>query len=206
MANEAAELSWLAEVSEPEEREPRSRWLDVAYAVLLLMGVVALFATGWGAYNHIQAGRSTLGLNLEITGFQFIDDDNLRAVIHFRLHNDSALAMEIDSYYFHLLLNGEQVATSFSIYRGTDPNEDLSVYSEAATIKRRLAPNEYLDLEFTQHIHPRFMDIVRRARNSRSMSWTTIAFFHVVPPFARHRTESKTVELRASFEQGDNAS
>ena len=156
MTNKENGLIWQRIPSEPEEREPRSRLLNVAYTVLLLMGLTALIATGWGATNHIRAGQSTLGLELEITNFQFIDDDNPRAIIRFRLHNHGALAMEIDSYFFYLLLNGERVGTSFAIYRGTDPNEDLSAHSRAA-IRLMLTAQEHLDLEFTQHIHPRFM-------------------------------------------------
>lgn len=204
MTNEKAGLTWQRISSEPEEREPRSRLLDIAHAVLLLMGLAALIATGWGAINHIRAGQSTLGLELEISGFQFIDDDNQRAVIRFNLHNNAALAMEIDSYFFYLLLNGERVGTSFAIYRGTDPNEDLSVHSRAATIRQTLSPQKQFDLEFTQHIHPKFMEIVRRAQDSGSMSWSTEAFFRIIPPFVSDESDAKMVELRADVEEGDD--
>ena len=180
------------------EPEPRLFVSRIVQAVLLLMGLVALFAIGMSVSSYVHSIKSAYGLRLEITSLQLIDDNNPRAVIRFRLHNPSPLAVKIERYNFFLYLNGERVGTSISTYIGTDPNVDPAVYRKAASINQLLYPYQHLNLEFTLYIYSAQMEIFRRAQHSDSMSWSTNATFHVILPYAH---EEDSVRLSARFEE-----
>ena len=180
------------------EPEPRSLVSRTAQAILLLMGLIALVAIVASGSNYVHSIKSMGGLRLEITSLQLIDDDNPRAVICFRLHNPSPLAVKIERYDFFLYLNGERMGSSLSTYMGTDPNINRAAYKKALHIGQVLAPYQQLDLEFTLYIYSAQMEIFRRAQHSDSMSWSTDVTFHVIPPYAH---EEDSVRLSASFEE-----
>jgi len=197
------------ETAPPGELEARAHTPRIAHTVLLLTGLVALFAIGVSMSNYtnyIRSVESVHGLRLEMTSLQVIDDTNPRAVIRFRLHNRSPLTIEIEDYHFNLYLNGERVGTSMSSYMGTDPNVSQAAYRKATNINQALDPDQHLDLEFTLYIYSAQMEIVRRAQRtvldtvqcSDSMSWSTNANFRVILPYA---PEWDWVGLSAEFEE-----
>ena len=162
------------------------------------MGLVAVFAIGASVSNYINSAESVRGLHLEITSLRIIDDDNPRAIIRFRLHNRSPLAMEIERYNFNLTLNGQQVGTSISAYIGADPAVDSDVYRKARSINQTLEPQNHLDLAFPLYIHSSRMEIIRRAQRAGSMSWSVTASIYGTPPHAR---ELDVVRLTVSYEE-----
>jgi hypothetical protein len=169
-----------------------------AHIVLLLMALVALFALGTDVSNYIHSIKSARGLSLEITSLQVIDDDNPRALIRFRVRNDSPLEIKIERYDFELYLNGERVGSSYSTYLGTDPNVDPEAHREATNINQILAPGRNLNLEFTIYIYSTQMEGVRQAQRSGSMSWYASARFTTILPYSR---EENLIKLRARFEE-----
>ena len=178
--------------------ESQARVSRIAYAILLVMGLVALVAIGASASNYMGSARTARGLRLEITNLQVIDDDNPRAVIHFKLHNRSPLEVGIERYNATIYLNGELVATSMSLYTGTDPTVSPSVYRKAVTIDQVLGADQDLDLELVLYIYAAQIETVRQAQRSGTMSWSTRANFRLILPYAR---EEDWVELSATFEE-----
>lgn len=168
----------------------------VAYALLLLLGLAALVGSGISVANYVSSVRSVRNLELEITDLQFIDDDNPRVIIHFRLHNHSPLAITVKAYFFELTLNEARVGGSNSAYRGTDIKVDPAVYSQAANINQVLAPQQQLDLDFTLFIFTAQQDIIRREQTSAAKRWTANAGFRLIFPNA---SAEKLVRLRAIF-------
>lgn len=189
---------WQEAASKDRELESGKRVQRFAYIALLLMGLVASFALGTDVSNYIRSNKSARGLSLQITSLQVIDDDNPRALIHFRLRNDSPLAIKIERSSFDLYLNGERVGTSYSTYLGTDPDVNPAIYRVAANINQVLAPGQTLDLEFTLYIYSLQMEIVRQAQRSGSMSWQANARFTAFLPYSR---EKNRIRLSARFEE-----
>lgn len=168
----------------------------VAYTLLLLLGLAALLASGVSVSNYVNSVRSISRLALEITDLQFIDDDNPRVIIHFRLHNRSSLAIQVKEFFFELSFNEERVGGSNSLYRGTDPNVDPAVYSRASSIEQTLAPQGYLDLTFTLYIFSVQQDIIRHGEQSGLQSWSVNAGFRLIFP---HTREERLIRMRASY-------
>jgi hypothetical protein len=171
---------------------------DLAGAALLLMALISLFALATDVSNYIASLESARGLSLEIASLEIIDDDNPRAVIRFRVRNDSPLGVELERYFFNVYLNGELISASYSTYSGTDPNVNLAARQQAHNINRILDPRQDLLLEFTVYIYSAQMDIVRRAQRSGSMSWRVIANFTVYLP---HSHEADFLRLQAWYEE-----
>ena len=184
--------------SRPIESNRRSRVPRIAYVIILLMGLVALFAIGTSISNYMRSGRSVSDLHLEFTKLQLIDDGNPRAVVRFKLNNDSPLPVGIERFIVTLYVNEERVSSNASQFVGTDPNADPDLHQKVTIIHKTLDPEYHLDLEFTLYIYSAQMEIVRRAQHSGSMSWTATAGVFVTPPYAR---EVKPVGLRATLEE-----
>jgi len=169
-----------------------------AYVALLLMGLAATLALGTDVSNYVRSIKSAHGLDLTITDLQVIDDDNPRALIHFRVRNNASLEVEVKRYYFELYLNGERVGSSYSMYTGTDPNIDTEAHRKVTGINQALSPGQDLDLAFTVYFYSTQMESVRRAQRAGTMSWQVSAKFVAVLPYSR---EENVIELRAGFEE-----
>ena len=189
---------WKEASSEDRELELGKRVQRFAYIVLLLMALAASLALGADVSNYIRSIKGARGLSLEITSLQVIDDDNPRALIRFRVRNDSPLEIEIERYSFELYLNGERVSGSYSTYLGTDPSVDPDAHREAANINQVLVPDKSLDLEFTMYIYPTQMEIVRQAQRSGPMSWYASVGFTTFLP---HSHKENLIRLGARFEE-----
>ena len=137
-------------------------------------------------------------MRLEIASLEVIDDDNPRAVIRFRVRNDSPLEVELERYFFDLYLNKELIGTSYSMYSGTDPAVSRAARQQAQSIKQVLGPRQDLMLEFTVYIYSAQMDIVRRVQRSGAMSWHVMANFTTYLP---HSHEADFLRLRAWYEE-----
>jgi len=182
---------------EPEHRARRVVH-GLAATALLLMALVSLFALVTDVSNYVAAIESARGLRLEIASLEVIDDDNPRAVIRFRVQNDSPLEVELERYFFDLYLNKELIGTSYSMYSGTDPNVSRAARQQAQSIKQFLGPRQYLMLEFTVYIYSAQMDIVRRVQRSGSMSWHVMTNFTAYLP---HAHEADFLRLQAWYEE-----
>jgi hypothetical protein len=169
-----------------------------ATITLLLMAMAATLALAIDLSNYIRSIKSAFGLNLALTSVQVIEDENPRAVIHFRVRNDSLLEIEIERYLFELFANGARVGSSYSTYQGTDPSIDPSANREAANVGRTLAPGQALDLGYTLYIYATEMESVRLAQRSSSVSWRADAEFITLLPHAR---EENVIRLSAGFEE-----
>jgi hypothetical protein len=195
------EIEWKNSISKEapsidREAELGKQVQHFAYITLLLMALVALLALGTDVSNYIRSIMSARGLSLEITSLQVVDDDNPRALIHFKVRSDSPLEIKIERYRFELHLNGQRVGSSYSTYRGTDPNVDSKAHRETTNINQVLAPGRNIALEFTVYIYSAHMESVRHAQRSGSMSWYASAEFVTVLP---HSREENLVNLRAEF-------
>lgn len=169
-----------------------------ASILLLLMALAAVVALGTDVSNYIRSVKSAYGLSLAISDILVIDDDNPRAIVHFKVQNDTLLDIELERYLFELYLDGEWVGSSYSSYLGTDPGVDPTVHREAMHLDQVLAPGQTLDLEFTIYIYTTQMENVRRSLRSGSMSWLMNAEFDTFLSYAR---EEKVLRLRARFEE-----
>jgi hypothetical protein len=138
------------------------------------------------------------GLSLEIADLQFVDDANPRALIRFRVRNNSPLETELERYLFELYLNEELIGSSYSTYLGTDPNVDPTVHRAAQNVNHILAPGQTLVLDFTVYVHSTKMETVRHAQRAESMSWVATANVTILLPYSR---EKNFVRLRAEFEE-----
>lgn len=169
-----------------------------AYIVLLLMALVSLLALGTDVSNYIRSIASARGLSLEITSLQVTDDNNPRALIRFRVRNDSPLEVKVERYEFELYVNGERVGSSYSTYLGTDADVDPKAHRETVYINQALAPGRNLHLEFTVYIYSAQMESVRRAQRSGSTFWYASAKFTAVLPYSQ---EEDLIKLHARFEE-----
>ena len=189
---------WNGWPARPTESNRRLRVPRIAYVIIHLMGLAALFAIGTSVSNYMRSGRSVSDLHLEFTNLQLIDDDNPRAVVRFKLNNDSPLPVGIERFVVTLYLNEKRVGSNASQYVGTDPDTDPDIHRKVTILHKTLDAEHHLDLEFTLYIYSTRMEIVRRAQLSDSMSWTATAGIFVTPPYAR---EVRPVSLRASLEE-----
>ncbi len=162
------------------------------------MGIAALFALAVDVSNYIRSFESASGLDLDIIGLEMIDDDNPRALVRFRLQNNSALEIGIERYLFELYLNRQRVGSSYSQYLGTDPSIDAKAHRETAMIDQVLNPGQDIVLEFTVYIYDTQMDIVRQAQSNDSLSWQVSAEFVTALPYAR---EQNLITLDAEYEE-----
>jgi len=195
---EVIQSIWREDPSKGRELKPGQRVQRFAYIALLLMALTSLFALGTDVSNYTRSITSARGLSLEITSLQVIDDDNPRALIHFRVRNNSPLEVKIERYNFEIYLNEERVGSSYSTYLGMDPSVDPEAHREATYVNQVLAPGRNLGLEFTIYIYSAQMEIIRQAQRSGSMSWYASAKFTMVLPYSR---EENWVRLRARFEE-----
>jgi hypothetical protein len=182
----------------PEELPPPSRLPAIAHAILLVLGLAALIGIGVSLSMYLRSAESAEQLRLELVSLQLVDDANPRAILDFRLHNRSPLTMRVQDYSFNLLLNGQWIGSSNSLYRGTDPNADPGAYTKAVTLNETLGAGQQLDLKFTLYIYETQMDVVRRMQGAGPLPWSVAAGFNVVFPYAR---DLRTVPLTADLEE-----
>ena len=157
----------------------------LAYLLLLFLGMIAWLA-GWRDVSHyVSSLRSVSNLALEMREIQWIDDDNPRVILQFRLYNRSPLAIPLMSYFFELYLNGERVGGSNSSYLGTDPDVDPSLYSQASMIEQTLAPQQHLDLVFPLYIYGFDQSSPGHQERAESLTWSVQAGFRLLHPYAR---------------------
>lgn len=181
------------------ERETHARVQNLAYIVLFLMAVVALLVLGADVSNYIASIKSVSGLGLEIVDLEVIDDDNPRALVRFRVRNDSPLETKLERCLLELYLNEERIGSSYSMYMGTDPNLDPKTHLATQNINQSLAPGQTLVLEFTLYIYSAQMEIVRHAQTAESMTWHATANLTTFLPYSREK--NFVVRLQAEFEE-----
>jgi len=178
--------------------EPSKSSQTLAYVALLLMALAAAAILAMDVSNYIRSVKSARDLTLAITDLQIIDDDDPRALIHFRVRNNSSLDVEIERYLFTLHLRGERVGGSYSTYLGTDPSVDPKAHREATNVDQTLAPGQSLDLAYTLYIYPTHMERVRQIQRSGPVTWQVSAEFTTLLP---HSRVENLVRLRAEFEE-----
>ena len=169
-----------------------------AYIALVLMALMALLAYGADVSSYVRAIKSAGGLSLEITNLEVIDGDDPRALVRFRLRNDSPVEIQVERNFFTLYLNSEQVGSSYSTYLGTDPDVDPAAHRAAQDFDQTLAPGQAVELDFMVHIHPTQMEIVRQAQRSGTMSWHMDINLRVLLLNSRKKS---FLNLRARFEE-----
>lgn len=171
---------------------------NLAYILILLLGVTSFYLSWISVSNYVDSIQSIRHLSLTITDLQFIDDDNPRVQVQFRLHNPSLLAIQVNSYFFELSVNGQLVGTTSSAYRGTDANVDVGIYSQATRIDRILEAEQSLDLDFTLYIAPPQQALIRQAQQGNSPTWLADTGFWLVFP---NVTEKDLIRLQVKFER-----
>lgn len=170
---------------------------SLAFILILSLGVMALCLSWISVSNYVDSIQSIRRLTLIITDLQFIDDNNPRVQVQFRLHNPSSLAMQVNSYFFELSVNEHLVGTTSSSYRGTDATVNVSVYSQATRINRILEAGQSLDLDFTLYIAPAQQTLVRQAEQANNPTWLADTGFWLVFP---HVVEEDLIRLKVEFE------
>lgn len=169
----------------------------LAYSLILLLGITALHLSWISLSNYVGSIQSIRHLELTITDLKFIDDDNPRVQVQFRLHNPSSLAMQVNSYFFELSVDGRLVGTSSSLYRGTDEKVKVNIYSQATRIYRRLEAEQALDLDFTLYIAPAQRAPIRQAQQANQYTWLADTGFWLAFP---HTTQEDLIRLKVEFE------
>lgn len=152
----------------------------VAYTFLVFLGLIALAASWQAVSNYVGSLQSVRSLELELTGVRRAEADSSQLTVQFILHNRSNLPVQLNSYFFDLLLNGTRIGGSYSTWRD-DPNIDRSLYSRASTIERTLAPRESLDMEFPLQI----FDLDQILAAHQEHYWSVEAGFRLVHPHGR---------------------
>lgn len=152
----------------------------VAYTFLVFLGLIALAASWQAVSNYVGSLQSVRSLELELTGVRRAEADSSQLTVQFILHNRSNLPVQLNSYFFDLLLNGTRVGGSYSTWRN-DPNIDRSLYSRASTIERTLAPRESLDMEFPLQI----FDLDQILAVQQEHFWSVEAGFRLIHPHGR---------------------
>ena len=194
-------IMWSIQAERPPDdgaRQPDKLRRGIAYAMLLLMALAASITLGMDVSNYVSSVKSARGLKLEMTGLQVMDDENPRALIRFRVRNDSPLDIKIERYLFDLYLDKAFVCSNSSMYLGTDPNVDPGIYLKSQAIEQVLGPGQTLDFELTMYIYSAQMEIVRQARRSGPLSWQARAGFSVFLPYSR---EEAWLRLQAAYKE-----
>jgi hypothetical protein len=148
--------------------------------------------------NYVGSLTSVRNLELELRDVRRADTDSSRLIVQFRLRNRSPLAIQLNSYFFELFLNGERIGGSNSAYLGTDSDVDQALYSRASTIEQTLAPRQRLDMEFTLHVYD--LDRIVAAQQGRSapLTWSVKAGFRLIHPYAH---DERLLRLRAALQE-----
>ena len=170
---------------------------SLAYILILSLGVTALYLSWISLSNYVDSIQSIRHLTLTITDLQFIDDDNPRVQVQFRLHNPSSLAIQVNGYFFELYVNDHLVGTTSSSYRGTDATVNVGVYSQATRINRVLEAGQSLDLDFTLYIAPTQQMLIRQAEQAKNPTWLADTGFRLVFP---NVVEDDLIRLKVEFE------
>ena len=185
-------------IHEKKESPLTKRVQNIAYILLLLIGLAAIVTLRTDVSNYLSSVRSVRGLRLNIVDLKVVDDDNPRALIRFNVLNQSPLEIELENYHFDLFFEGTLIGGSHHMYRGTNPDADPGEYIKARTINRVLGPDQTLALEFTLYIYKTKMEIVRNTQPARSMSWQVKTDFTVFLPNSRKKSH---VKLKARYEK-----
>lgn len=169
----------------------------LAFVLTVSLGVAALYLSWISLSNYIDSIQSIRRLTLTITDLRFIDDDNPRVQVQFRLHNPSSLAIQVNGYFFELSVNDQLVGTTSSIYRGTDTTINVGMYSEATRINRVLEAGQSLDLDFTLYIAPAQQTLIRQAEQASNPIWIADTGFWLVFP---NVAEEDLIRMKVKFE------
>jgi hypothetical protein len=171
----------------PEPAQPR--WASVAWWTLLALGILALGALGTTAWRYNNALVLTRGLAVEIIDLQVVSDENPSVVVHFRLQNNAAQALSLDSYQFELSMNGEYMGHTLAAYKGQDPAAGAASYARDARIDGALAPRAVLERNFTLFVAPQTLETIRQAQEAGSPTWqATVAVYAHLPGLRPLRT------------------
>jgi hypothetical protein len=182
-----------------DDQPPRRSWVSVAsYVLLWVLACGAIILLVHTVQAYIASVRTVGGLTMEITSLRFVDDDNPRLLIRFRISNRSPLAIRLNEYRFTVQANGQNVGWSISQYLGTDTRVDPELYKKAMRIEKVLPGRGHLDLDFTLYVYSDQAAIVRRARQAGAISWRVPAEFDVTMPTSERQ---ELIDLAAGIQE-----
>jgi hypothetical protein len=166
-----------------EDQIQRRQISPTIYVLLLIAGLLALFATIISVSNYTRSVKAFERLAFEFTEIQVAGGDDPTAELGFRFLNQSSMPIWLESYEFSLYADGERIGSSSSTYRGAGANDGEHLSDRS--VRRELAAGESLDLEFTLHIYPPQMETITRARQDGALTWSVTAGFLIRLPTAQ---------------------